>query len=139
MPLFCLGWQCKNHHVPSVEVHESWGRILNYMALYNPELESAFTTYIKANLAKEEQDSVLLLREFKLLELIAYHAHSASESTGNVQTLSRARVDFWIKVLAAVSSNTSVAGETITNYKSTRDKLRSEAEIERQKVLQQLL
>jgi hypothetical protein len=119
--------------------HESWGRILNYMALYNPELEQAFTAHIKMNLSKEEQDSVWLLREFKLLELIAYHAHSTAESTGNVQTLSRARVDFWIKVLVAVSAHTSVPTQTIEHYKQTRDKLRSEAEIERQKVLQQLL
>ena len=119
--------------------HESWARLLNYMVLYNQPLEQAFATYIQTNLSIEEQASIKLMRMYKLIELLAYHALAATESTGDVQTLSFARITFWIEVLKSVSADTKVAVSTIDSYKQTRDSLRTAAEIERQKVLQQLL
>jgi len=109
------------------------------MASHNPPLTQAFEKYITTNLTKEEQVSGKSLRQFKLLELISYYAISAKSTDGNVQLLSRARVTFWLQILSAVTNSNSVSPETITAYITTRDNLRSESEIARQKVLQQLL
>lgn len=119
--------------------HESWARLMNYMMLYNFELEQAFAKYVADNLPPEAQSSYRLMRIYKLIELLHYHTTAAEHAVDNVQALSHARVQFWTTVLKAIIQNEALDQTAIDTYKQTRDSLRSSAEIERQKALQQLL
>lgn len=112
--------------------HESWARFLNFMSLYNPELENLLVTYVKENRLKEEQESLHLMRLFRLTEIIAYYVGTLERSTGNLQELNRARVHFWTEVLKAELAHKAVPDEVRTEYKHTRDRLRSDEEKSRQ-------
>jgi hypothetical protein len=112
--------------------HESWARFLNFMALYNPELEKLLETYIRDNRSREEQQSLHLMRIFRLLEIIAYYVGTLDRSDGAIFELNKTRVYFWSDVLKATLAHTTVAQEIITTYKATRDSLRSAEEKERQ-------
>ncbi len=118
--------------------HESWGRFLNYMLLYNRDLEQALVRYTTLNLAPEEQTSIRLMRIYKLVELLSYHTKATEQSSGDVRTLSQKRLLFWEKVLHCLLNDTNIAESEITSYKTQRDALRSPEEIQRQKALQQL-
>lgn len=119
--------------------HESWGRFLNYMLLYNRELEQALLKYTELNLSPEEQASIRLMRIYKLVELLSYHTIATEQSTGNEQALSQHRLHFWEQVLHSLLAGTHVAEGDVTDYKRKRDELRSPEELLRQKALQQLL
>lgn len=112
--------------------HESWARFLNFMTLYNPELEQLLGNYVKENRSQEEQESLHLMRLFRLTEIIAYYVGTLERSQGTLHELNNARVYYWAKVLKAELSNESVAGEITAAYKITRDRLRSADEKLRQ-------
>lgn len=112
--------------------HESWARFLNFMALYNPELESLLEDYVTHNRAEEECESLYLMRLFRLTELIAYYVGTLERSEGTLHTLNQKRVEFWSEVLQAELQHKAVAREIITTYQTTRDSLRSREEKERQ-------
>lgn len=118
--------------------HESWARFMNYMTLYNPTLEAAILRYARDNRSNEEQASLRLMRIYKLLELLTYHAGAAQTKTENVRLLSQARVSFWSDVLRAVLENRKLEPSITDQYKKTRDQLRSPSEIKRQQAIQQL-
>jgi predicted Ser/Thr protein kinase len=118
--------------------HESWARFLNFMLLYNRPLEQALLTYMRDNRSEEELRSLRLMRIYKTVELLAYHAKAMKNSTGNLHTLSQARIAFWTKALQSFVENTPLPDEVVDAYKHTRDSLRSPEEQERQKELQQL-
>jgi len=112
--------------------HESWARFLNFMTLYNTELERLLIQYLEDNRAPEERESLQLMRLFRLGELITYHQDKVNKSTGDLQELSKVRVRFWNDVLAAELENRRVDRNIVERYKQTRDKLRSQEEKERQ-------
>jgi thiamine kinase-like enzyme len=112
--------------------HESWARLLNFMTLYNPELEQLLTTYVKENRSGEEIESLHLMRLFRLTELIAYYVGTLERSAGTLYELNRTRVGFWAAVLQAELANTTVSSDIVEGYKSTRDRLRSTEEKQRQ-------
>lgn len=112
--------------------HEGWARFLNFMTLYNPDLETLLLSYMKNNRSKEELESLHLMRLFRLGEIIAYYCNTLDKSSGNLLTLNHIRVGFWSEVLKAELQNTKVAREIVETYKATRDQLRSESEKERQ-------
>jgi uncharacterized protein Usg len=105
------------------------------MTLYNPELERALIEYIKNNRSQEETLSLQLMRIFRLTELIRYYVFTLENLSGNVLTLNKKRIDFWSNALEAVLHNQLMHKETIDEYKTTRDSLRSEDEKQRQKNL----
>lgn len=119
--------------------HESWARFMNYMLLYNRDLEQALLQYLRDNAAPEELRSLRLMRIYKLVELLNYHSNAARHSEGNVKKLSERRVIFWHEVLKNVLDNTDTPKDTITQYQGARDTLRSEEEVARQRALQQLV
>ncbi len=112
--------------------HESWARFLNFMTLYNPELETLLETYMKENRSKEEQESLHLMRLVRLTEIIAYYVGTLERSTGNLQTLNQARVHFWTAVLSATYVDNTVSDAVRAAYIQTRDHLRSDEEKYRQ-------
>lgn len=120
-------------------LHESWARFMNYMLLYNHDLEQALVKYLVQNTAPEEVASLRLMRIFKALELIRYHTEAVGHADGNLRRLSLRRVTFWTEVLAALLFSMPLPEAKIAAYKKDRDRLRSEEELARQKALQQLL
>lgn len=112
--------------------HESWARFLNFMTLYNPELETLLITYVEQNRAPEERKSLQLLRLYRLCELITYYTNTLPQSEGDLLALNQTRVQFWHDVLLAEMENRRVDQSVVGAYKTTRDQLRSAAEKERQ-------
>src|SRR5690606_17976906 len=106
--------------------HESWARFLNFMTLYNPELESLLIDYVDQNRASEERESLQLMRLFRLGEIITYYVKNVSQSDGSLKTLNQNRVQFWADVLAAEIENKRVSRDIVKNYQTNRDQLRSE-------------
>ena len=112
--------------------HESWARFMNFMALYHPALNDALYTYLKANRAREEIESLQLMRLYRLAEIIHYYIDKYECSTDSLKTLNRARVDFWIAVLKAQKRHEPVNENIRLKYQATRDSLRSPEEKKRQ-------
>ena len=112
--------------------HESWARFLNFMTLYNPELESLLITYVEQNRSTEERESLQLMRLFRLGEIIAYYANTLEKSADDLLTLNQTRIEFWTDVLAAELKNTRVDTSVRTTYKEKREALRSAGEKHRQ-------
>lgn len=112
--------------------HEGWARFLNFMTLYNPTLEHAFTQYTKDNRAPEEAVSLRLMRLYRLGEILLYYTNTLSRSEGNLRILNEKRVELWATVLSSLLHETPLPQDTIETYKNERDALRSEEEKERQ-------
>lgn len=115
--------------------HESWARFLNFMTLYNHELENQLITYVEKNRAPEERESLQLMRLYRLAEIITYYLGRLPASSGDLLTLNQARVDFWHDVLSAERINQRVSRTIVENYCTTRDRLRSAGENIRQQGL----
>lgn len=115
--------------------HEGWARFLNFMTLYNPELENALLVYVENNRAAEERESLQLMRLFRLIELITYYTKTLNRSENELLTLNTSRIQFWTDVLAAELQNTRVPREVVSIYQTTRDTLRSDEEKRRQQGL----
>lgn len=115
--------------------HESWARFLNFMTLYNRELESALLQYVEDNRAPEERHSLQLMRLYRLGEIISYYTSTLNRSEGDLHTLNHARVTFWHEVLKAELSDKRVPESIVSEYQETRDKLRSDSERQRQQGL----
>lgn len=112
--------------------HESWARFLNFMALYNPELETLLIRYVEENRSPEEQASLHLMRLFRLGEIIAYYVNTLEKSGDDLLTLNKTRIEFWTDVLSAELKNTRVDSSVRAAYKEKRDALRSASEKARQ-------
>jgi len=112
--------------------HESWARFLNFMTLYNRDLEMLLLEYVTNNRAKEEQESLTLMRLFRLGEIIAYYTGTLAKSTDNLRKLNDARIVFWTEVLTAELAGSRVSDDIVETYKHTRDTLRSDDEKKRQ-------
>lgn len=119
--------------------HDGWARLLNFSVLHSPILETWFLEYFKTNRSVEEGESLRLMRIYRLFELVAHYAtiykNTDGEINKNLKELSRLRVIFWLNLLKAIYENKELDKEIIEDYKKTRDELRSQEELERQKVL----
>ena len=115
--------------------YESWARFLNFMTLYNRPLEDALIFYIKNNRTQEEQLSLKLMRIFRLGEIIWYYTNLLSKTSGDLHTLTQARIKLWTLVLKTTLQNKSISEKKILEYETLRDSLRSIEEKERQKDL----
>ncbi len=115
--------------------HEGWARFLNFMTLYNRDLEELLTRYIRENRSPEEQESLHLLRLFRLAELITYYVGTLKKSSGTLFELNQARVHFWSDVLEAELISEIVSDARVAEYITLRDRLRSDEEIQRQQNL----
>ncbi len=115
--------------------YEGWARFINFMTLYNQDLEQALLQYVQNNRTPEESLSLKLMRVYRLGEIIYYYTNKLTKSEGNILKLNRARIDFWSSVLKSALEDSHVSKEITEEYKKVRDSLRSEEEKERQKGL----
>jgi len=115
--------------------HEGWARFLNFMTLYNRELEQAFLFYMEKNRTKEENLSLKLMRVYRLGEIISFYAGLLDKTSGNEKKLTEARIDLWSNILKSILNNSKLSDDLIEKYKKIRDSLRSEDEKKRQAVL----
>lgn len=112
--------------------HEGWARFLNFMLIHNPELEGAFLKYFADNRAPEEQESLRIMRIYRLGEIILYYLQTLPKSEGGLKALNSARADFWAAVLRAQLDRTPLPDAVRIEYIQTRNSLRSEEENVRQ-------
>jgi hypothetical protein len=115
--------------------YECWARFLNFMTLYNRDLENALTQYVHDNRSLGEQKSLWLMRIYRLCEITLYYYNATKRSDGNLLLLNTARINFWSTVLKYMIEELPVPATVITDYELLRDSLRSEDEKERQKNL----
>lgn len=115
--------------------YESWARFVNFMALYNPELESSLQKYVEENRGEKQLLSLRLMRVFRLAELIWYYTNSLTIASGDLLTLNKKRIDLWTNVLSTVLEDKVVSTEILNDYKSVRDSLRDREEKKRQAIL----
>lgn len=115
--------------------YEGWARFINFMTLYNPPLASALMAYVAANRAPEESRSLLLMRVYRLTELVLYYTRAVSRSTGDLKRLNEARIGFWTEALAAALDERTVSEDVRARYITLRDSLRTEDEKRRQQGL----
>lgn len=112
--------------------YEGWARFLNFMALYNPELERLLTEYVHNNRTSEEHEALHLMRIYRLGEIIWYYIKTLDKSEGDLKKLNADRITFWSEVLAATLKKEFVSNEVRETYITTRDSLRSDEEKMRQ-------
>ena len=117
--------------------YEGWARFVNFMALYNPELETALLQYVRDNRAPEEFESLQAMRVYRLGEIIRYYVDAQNRSEGDLYTLNTLRISLWSGGLTRLldTNGTLFTPETISEYQSARDTLRSPSEHLRQKDL----
>lgn len=112
--------------------YEGWARFLNFMTLYNPELEKVLLSYVHNNRTKEEHLSLKLMRVYRLGEIISYYTKTLEKSSEDLYTLNFERIEFWRSVLEAILKDETISPEILEAYKQKRDSLRSEEEKKRQ-------
>ena len=115
--------------------YEGWGRFLNFMTLYNPELEQYLMDYIRTNRGDSEYLSLRTMRVYRLGELIRHYTRMLNKSSGNILTLTEKRITFWMNVLQSVLHDTKLQEKTLTEFTLARDGLRSKEEKKRQQEL----
>ena len=112
--------------------YEGWARFMNFMTLYNRELEQALDTYVRENRTPEESASLHLMRIYRLGEILCYYARTLPKSSDNLRALNKARIEFWAQLLESLLSGIPLSDACITEYKKLRDTLRSDEEKKRQ-------
>lgn len=115
--------------------YEGWARFVNFMTLYNPELEQALLQYVRDNRSEGEIESLRLMRMYRLGEILYYYSDKLQYSEGNLLKLNKARIQFWADILRAVINDSKPPASLIETYKAKRDALRSDDEKTRQKGL----
>jgi len=118
--------------------YESWARFLNYMTIYNRDLELLLDEYVHKNRSEGEYLSFRLMRVYKLGFLLQYYASTLSKTSGSLNTLNKKRIAFWSGVLRSIIDGNAVSEDLVDDYKISRDSLRSEEERQRQEELQQV-
>jgi len=113
--------------------YEGWARFLNYMVLHSPKLERLLVTYVRQNRGEDEYLSLRLMRAYKLVFLLDFYARSLAKTTGDLHTLTLARLAYWREALVSVLEDRPLAKEVTEKYIATRDSLRSDEEKARQR------
>ena len=113
--------------------YESWARFINFMSLFNPELEAMLLQYVRENRGPDEYRCLRLMRIYKMVFLLNHHICAHQKSEGDLHLLTGERVILWGRILESVLADRQVAPEILASYKSRAIALRSPAEVERQK------
>ena len=113
--------------------YEGWARFVNFMVHHSPELEKALCEYVRANRGEDEYLSLRLMRAYKLGLLIQYYTGTLSKTTGDMHTLMRLRLAFWIEVLEAVLDDRQMDLVRVTRFLDEENALRSDEEKARRK------
>ncbi len=114
--------------------HETWARFINFMTLHNPRLESKLLEYV-AEKGKEEYTSLRMMQALKCTQLIEYYASSLEKCKGDVFELTKKRIFFWKTALEHILDDTQLHESIVKEFRGDRDSLRTQDEIERQRLL----
>jgi hypothetical protein len=112
--------------------YDGWARFLNFMVLYNRDLERALIQYVSDNRTPEEMQSLCLMRIYRYSELTWYYAKQLEKTKGALNQLSQARIAFWAEALSLALENKDVPESRVEEYRVVRDSLRSQEEKDRQ-------
>ncbi len=118
--------------------YESWARFINYMIIYNPELELALLDYVKKNREADEYLSLRLMRAYKIGFLLNFYTNSLTKTKNSLHELTKKRINFWSLALQSILDDKSLDATIVNNYKKERNALRTKEEIARQFALKQL-
>lgn len=113
--------------------YEGWARFVNYMMVHSPELERLLSDYVKNARGEDEYLSLRLMRAYKIAFLLEFYARSLLKTTGDLHTLTLARIAYWREALIAILEDRPISKEVTEKYIATRNILRSEEEVARQK------
>lgn len=121
-------------------LYETQARYLNFMLIYSPSLERKYMEYFKKKHEAEEDKiiSLKMMRMLKCTQLLDFYAKSLEKTDGKDYELSKARFSFWLDVLENLMNDTELHHSILTEMITTRDRLRSPEEIERQKMIKHL-
>ncbi|HWH07268.1 MAG TPA: hypothetical protein VNU47_01955 [Candidatus Paceibacterota bacterium] len=115
--------------------YEGWARFINFMTLYNRELEQALLTYVRDNRTPEEYEALTAMRVYRLGEILCYYTKTLPKSQGALRTLNEARISFWSSLLESLLTGTDFPDAAVEEYRRLRDSLRSSEEKKRQQEL----
>jgi hypothetical protein len=113
--------------------YEGWARFLNYMLIHSPELEHLLAEYVRRNRGEDEYLSLRLMRAYKITFLLEFYARSRAKTSGDLNTLTLARLAYWREALISILEDRALAQKVTDQYVATRDALRSDEEKKRQK------
>lgn len=113
--------------------YEGWARFLNYMLVHSPELERLLVEYVRRVRGESEYLSLRLMRVYKIAFLLEYYARALAKTTGDLHTLTLARIAYWREALLAILEERPLPREVTEKYVATRNILRSAEEKERQR------
>ena len=112
--------------------YDGWARFINFMALYNPELERALVAYVADNRGSDHAQALKTMRLYRLAELIWHYRKTLALAEDNLRILNNSRIAFWAQVFDAVEADGSLAEATLQAYRVERDALRDPTEQRRQ-------
>lgn len=113
--------------------YEGLARLLNWCIIHNPSLETLINEYIKNSRGIDEYLCLRLMRVYKTGFLINHYSSSLSKTTDKLHKLTEVRLQLWREILKNLIHDTPLPVKLISDYKTERDKLRSNEELERQK------
>lgn len=112
--------------------YEGLARFLNYMLIHSPKLEKLILDYLHRDRGKDEYLSLQLMRVYQIGFLLEYYVQSLNRTTGDLHKLTKTRVALWTHILESILNTEEVSSKIIDDYISTRNKLRTKEETERQ-------
>jgi hypothetical protein len=73
------------------------------------------------------------MRAYKITFLLEFYARSRAKTSGDLNTLTLARLAYWREALISILEDRALAQKVTDQYVATRDALRSDEEKKRQK------
>ncbi len=113
--------------------YEAWARMINFMSIYNRELEHNLIEYIRRNRKAGEYEAFKAIRYYKLLQLIEYNSKSYEKSGGDLRSLCNSRIKLFKRILIATLNDSQLSEEDHAEFHQDLKKYRTKDEIERQK------
>lgn len=113
--------------------YEGWARFLNWALLHSPELEKLLSDYVRQNRGEEEFLCLRLMRMYGAGFLIRFYAETLKKISGDLLLLNQKRLELWSFIMESLLKDQPIPTETLEEYWSECNRLRSKEEIERQK------
>lgn len=114
--------------------YESWARYLNWMMVWDYQLEGALIKYFDENRGQEDYMCLSAMRALKMGFLIGVYSKHLSElqDDARLYALQSGRLNFWTLALVALIHGNHVPERTALEFAKFQESLRSERERRRQ-------
>jgi hypothetical protein len=113
--------------------YESWARFINFMEIHSPLLVPKLLVYAQSERGADEYRALRLMRAYKTCFILNYYAQILANTAGDLHELTKARLVLGLAILESVIHDTALLEEIRQEYYKTRDRLRTDAEKERQR------